>query len=71
MLVNSVSQHETLVPGEMYVFYYDGNKKAGKFKPGKGNEEEYPSFDVNGKLYSVKRNDVVQKILGLENNAEA
>lgn len=67
MLVDSVSQDETLIPGKTYIFYFDGKKRAGIHKPGKGNEEEFPTFDVNGRLYTVKRNNVVQKIKGLEN----
>jgi len=66
MQAREVELDEELIAGKMYICYYGSKRFAGIYKPGRGNEELYPSFDVNGKLFSVRREDVREKVI---NNA--
>jgi hypothetical protein len=54
---------DELVSGQKYGFYYGGIPMVGIHTPGKGNETRYPTFSVDGTLYSVNRNEVATKVV--------
>jgi len=64
MQVKLLKMSDPLVSGSTYIFRFGSKKYGGIHKPGKGNEIQYPTFSVNGQLFSVDRQHVSAEVVG-------
>jgi len=63
MQLESIDTSEELLSGQKYRFYYGIIAMVGIYKPGKGDEKRYPTFSVDGRLYSTNRSQVTTKVV--------
>ena len=63
MQIKPIDPTEELVSGQKYGFYYARIPMVGIHTPGKGNEIQYPTFSVDGRLYSTNRSQVTTKVV--------